>query len=176
MSHKDELDALATREGFRVVREQHMTTIHGLRGILSTGEIILCDIKKSRTPGTNTIGNKEGAAHAVSISTRGVGDGWLYEANGEILGNQLPNGEKGWERISIAHSEKQETDVDELLARYVRHIIGAVAAKESGLIERSERTLGQLSAESFETRANIKEAQNRVRGQKVAIIGAGRNR
>ena len=173
MFHDDELTILATRESCRIEEDEERVVVHGLPGVASDGRIVLTDIRKSKAGGTESPGTTEGAVHAIEISTRGVGNGWLHEADGTVLGNQLGDSPGGWKRISIGNTHGRTESARELLGRYGRHIIGAAAAKEAGAVGRGEKTLGEIAAESYRIRANVGGVERSASRQAVAVLGAG---
>ena len=173
MFPEDDLDQLSRREGCRVEVDVGEVRLLGLRGLGADGTTILCDLRKSTAGDAQQAGTAEGAIHAIGINTRGHSNGWLHEADGGVIGNQLSEGADGWRFISLGQSDGKPENARELLARYGRHIVGAVAAKETGLIDAGTKTLGQIAAETYETRANLVVVQERIRDLSVAIVGLG---
>ena len=169
----EELKRLARKAGARIEESSGFVTLYGVRGISSSGEIVLCDLRKSVTNEHYSAGVIETAIHAIGISTRGKGDGYVYEADGTAVGNQLGEGDEGWRYISLGHTHGLAEGAIELLSRYGRHILGAVAAKERGWLASGEKSVADIAQGIYQSRANIAQVEDRVKGHTVAIIGLG---
>ena len=84
---------------------------------------------------------------------------------------------KTWSNISIKKgspgSPEEDKSASDLIHRYAKHIVGAVAA--AGCSESAFPALENpfKIPNTFETRAAIGPVQDRIRQQRVAIIGLG---
>ena len=117
------------------------------------------------------------AAHAVRITTDAEHDGLVYHANGNPIGNYVGGDGKTWSNISIRKggqgSPEDDATATDLVHRYAKQIVGAVSA--AGYSETSLLTMpGPFKIpNTFEARAAIRPVQDRIRHQRIAIIGLG---
>ena len=101
----------------------------------------------------------------------------MYHADGTAIGNQVGGDGKTWSNISIKRGARGSPEPDEtahdLLHRYAKHIVGAVAA--AGYSEPAALAMPDPFhiPNTFEARAAIAPVQDRIRGDRIAIIGLG---
>ena len=178
MSRRNQLYAFAEQVGFIVRREADIIVLEAVPCVLADGGTGFCKIEKSFDPtnGTPTVAIG-GAPHGVRVTiTTGQG-GRVFHANGEALGNPIENhGEFCWD-ISIkrgsAESPEDDLSAIDVVHRYAKQIVGAVSAKgmqgHSFPINQGPFKIPN----SFEARSGIKSMQDRIRDQRIAIIGLG---
>ena len=178
MSHKDLLTAFAKQVGFGVETDSGAVRAVRVPCIFKDKVLGTCAIETSCDPATGKPdGRIGGDVHAVQITTDGEYDGCVYNADETPIGNVIDGDGKTWSNISIKKGAPGSPEPDEtahdLLHRYAKHIVGAVSA--AGYSETTS-----LSTQwpfnipnTFESRAAIAPVQDRIRGQKVAIIGLG---
>ena len=111
------------------------------------------------------------------ITIDGEYDGRVYHADGTPIGNHVGGDGKTWSNISIKRGARGRPEPDEtahdLLHRYAKHIVGAVSA--AGYSEPAALAIPDPFhiPNTFEARAAIAPVQDRIRGQRIAIIGLG---
>ena len=150
----------------------------GFLASLQMGLLALAPFEKSYDPAsgkpTARIG---GAVHAVRITTDAEHDGRVYHADGNPIESYINGDGKTWSNISIRKGSRGSPDEDEsandLIHRYAKHIVGAVSA--AGYSETASLTVrGPFKIlNTFEARAAIGPVQDRIRNQRIAIIGLG---
>ena len=178
MSPKDRLTAFGEQAGFAVRVESDVVRAERVPCFLAKGVIGTCTIEKSCDPVSGKPNEQlGGAVHAVRVTTDAAHDGLVYHADGRPIGNLVGTDGKTWSNISIKKgsqsSPEEDTSASELVHRYVKQIVGSVSA--AGYAE-----TGFLTApgpfripNTFEARAAIGPVQNRIRQQRLAIIGLG---
>ena len=178
MSRKDLLTAFGEQAGFTVRVESDVVQAVGVPCLLADGGLGSCTIEKSYDPAsgkpTERIG---GAVHAVRIITDPEQNGRVYNADGTPIENYVGGDGKTWSNISI-HKGSQDSPEDDgsandMIHRYAKQIVGAVAA--AGYSELATLAMPDPFhiPNTFEARAAIAPVQDRVRGQRIAIIGLG---
>ena len=174
MSPDTSLDLLVKNEGIIIEWLPTSVVAKNVPCVLSTGQTGVCDLGKSHHEGGSLQPTtEEGGIHAVHVHTRGIGDGWIYEANGEPLANQLGDYKiAGWKTMSLARDDGNEGTADEIIARYARQSIGAARAKQNSTIEEGG-SIARIAKEIMEQAAGVKEIQDKVRKCTVAVIGCG---
>ena len=178
MSRKDRLTAFGEQAGFTVNVKSDSVQAVEVPCLLKDGTIGTCTIETSYDPASGKPDKRIGGDfHAVLITTDGKYDGRVYHADETPIGNQVGGDGQTWSNISIkrgaqGHPEPDETAHD-LLHRYAKHIVGAVSAASN-----TEPAALAISnpfhiPNTFEARAAIAPVQDRIRGQRIAIIGLG---
>ena len=178
MSPKDRLTAFGEQVGFEVASESGVVRAIRVPCLFVGGVPGTCTITTSCEPATGKPDNRIGGdVHAVQIAIDGENDGRVYHVDGTPIGNLVGGNGKTWSNISIkrgaqGHPEPDETAHD-LLHRYTKHIVGAVSA--AGYTEPAALALPDPFhiPNTFEARAAIAPVQDRIRGQRIAIIGLG---
>ncbi len=178
MSPKDRLTAFGEQVGFEVRVEPDIVLAVGVPCRLKEGVVGTCTIRKSYDPSSGKPDGRIGdAVHAVQITTAAELDGLVYHADGTPIGNRVGGDGKTWSNISI-HKGSQESPEDDRSAsdvvhRYAKQIVGAAWA--AGHTETaSAGTPDPFHVpNTFEARAAIAPVQDRIRGQRIAIIGLG---
>ena len=178
MSPKDRLVAFGEQAGFDVSVEPDVVRAEGVPCLLANGVVGSCIIEKSRDPTsgkpTGQIGD---AVHAVRITTDAEHDGLVYHADGTPIGNLVGGDGKTWSNISIRRgsqgSPEDDGSASDLVHRYAKQIIGSVSA--AGYSQTTFLTMpGPFKIpNTFEARAGIGPVQDRIRHQRLAIIGLG---
>lgn len=178
MSPKDRLAAFAEQIGFKVESASGVVRVVQLPCLFIGGVLGTCTVETSYDPATGKPdGRLGGAVHAVQITIERGYDGRVYNSDGTPIGNYVGGDGHTWSNISIKRGSPGQSEPDEtardLLHRYAKQIVGAVAA--AGYTEPSVLTIPNPFhiPNTFEARAAIVPVQNRVRGQRVAIIGMG---
>ena len=180
MSRKDRLTAFAKQMGFDIEVDDESGVTQALRVPCLFRDRVpgTCAIKTSYDPATGKPDNRIGGdVHAVQITTDEEYGGRVYNADGTPIGNHIGGDGRIWSNISIKKGTQGSPELDEtahdLIHRYAKHIVGAVSA--AGYTEPAA-----LAAPSpfhipntFEARAAIAPVQDRIRSQRVAIIGLG---
>ena len=180
MSPKDRLTTFSEQIGFEVEVEVESGVVQAVRvPCLFVGRVPgTCTIETSYDLATGRPDNRIGGdVHAVKVTIDGEYDGRVYHADGTAIGNYVDGDGKTWSNISIKRGAQGHPELDEtahdLLHRYAKHIVGAVSA--SGYTEPA--ALASLDPfhipNTFEARAAIAPVQDRIRGQRIAIIGLG---
>ena len=175
MSHKDRLTAFSKQEGFGVTSESDVLRAVLVPCVLADGSVGTCSIETSCDPATKKPDARIGGdVHAVLITVNQEGDGLVYHADGTPVGSRIGGDGKTWSNISIRKGSrdnpKKDESANELIHRYAKQIIGAAYSDPSF----SLRTQGPFKIpNTFEARASLGPVQDRVRGQRVAIIGLG---
>ena len=182
MSRRDRLTAFAKQIGFRV--EEHPESDPSIVRATQVPCLILgrllgtCAIETSYDPTTGKPDNRVGGdVHAVRVTTDAEQDGLVYHADGTRIGNHVGGDGKTWSNISIKKGVPGRPEPDEtahdLLHRYAKHVIGAVAA--AGHSETVSNALPDPFhiPNTFEARAGIAPVQDHIRGDRIAIIGLG---
>ena len=180
MSPKNRLTAFGEQAGFSVEVETESGIVRAVRvPCLFVGGVPgTCTIETSYDPATGKPDNRIGdAVHAVRITIDGDYDGRVYHADGIPIGNHVGGDGKTWSNISIKKGAQGSPEADEtahdLLHRYAKQIIGAVS--QAGYSEPAALAMPDPFhiPNTFEARAAIAPIQDRIRGQRIAIIGLG---
>ena len=180
MSRKDRLTAFGDQIGFNVEVEPESGAVRAARvPCLFVGGVPgTCTIETSYDPATGKPDNRIGGdVHAVQITIDGEYDGRVHHADGIPIGNHIGGDGKTWSNISIKKGARGSPEADEtahdLLHRYAKHIIGAVS--QAGYSEPAALAIPDPFhiPNTFEARAAIAPVQDRIRGQRIAIIGLG---
>ena len=178
MSPKDRLTAFAEQIGFEVEVESGI--VRAVRvPCLFVGRVPgTCTIETSYDPATGKPDNRIGGdVHAVKVTIDGDYDGRVYHADGTPIGAHVGGDDKTWSNISIKRGVRGRPEPDEtardLLHRYAKQIVGAVSA--AGYTQPAALASPDPFhiPNTFEARAAIAPVQNRIRGQRIAIIGLG---
>ena len=178
MSPKDRLTAFGEQAGFTVNVESDVVQAIGVPCLLKDRAVGTCAIETSYDPVTGKPNDRiGGAVHAVQITTNVEKDGLVYHADGTPIGNQVGGDGKTWSNISIKKGapgtpEEDET-VHDLLHRYAKHIVGALSAAGYSEPASLARQWPFKVPNTFEARAALAPVQDRIRGQRIAIIGLG---
>ena len=178
MSPKDRLTAFGEQVGFDVRIESDVVRAIGVPCLLAGRVAGNCTIEKSRDSANGKPDSRIGdAVHAVKITTHAEHDGLVYHADGTPIGNQVGGDGRTWSNISIHKGSQSSPEEDEsasdVVHRYAKHIVGAVSA--AGYTEPTALAMSDPShiPNTFEARAAIAPVQDRIRGQRIAIIGLG---
>ena len=178
MSPNDRLTAFGEQAGFGVEVESGVVRAVRVPCLFVGGVPGTCTVETSYDPATEKPDNRIGGdVHAVQITIDGQYDGRVYHADGTSIGNHVGGDGKTWSNISIKRGAQGRPEPDEtahdLLHRYAKHIVGAVSA--AGYSEPAALAIPDPFhiPNTFEARAAIAPVQNRIRGQRIAIIGLG---
>ena len=178
MSRKDLLTAFAEQIGFEVESESGVIRAVRVPCLFVSGVPGTCTVETSYDPATEKPDNRIGGdVHAVRIAIDGEYDGRVYHADGTPIGNLVSGDGKTSSNISIKRGAQGRPEPDEtahdLLHRYAKHIVGAVSA--AGYSEPAALAIPDPFhiPNTFEARAAIAPVQDRIRGQRIAIIGLG---
>ena len=178
MSPKDRLTAFGETAGFGVEVESGVVRAVRVPCLFVGGVPGTCTVETSYDPATEKPDNRIGGdVHAVQIAIDGEYDGRVYHADGTPIGNLVGGDGKTWSNISIKRGTQGRPEPDEtahdLLHRYAKHIVGAVSA--AGYSEPAAFAIPDPFhiPNTFEARAAIAPVQDRIRGQRIAIIGLG---
>ena len=163
--------------GFAVKVESDVVSAVGVPCLLAGGVVGTCTIEKSYNP-ENEKPNVRigGAVHAVRITTDVEYDGRVYHADGNPIGNYI-SGDENWSNISIKkgsqESPEEDTSASDLVHRYAKQIVGALS--KAGYSETAFLTMQNpfKIPNTFEARAAIGPVQDRIREQRIGIIGLG---
>ena len=178
MSRRDRLSVFAAQEGFTVTVAPDAVVAEGVPCLLANGTVGFCTIGKSYDPAsgkpTEVVG---GAVHGVRVTLDQAQDGRVYHADGEPIGNHIHGDGETWSDISIKKDGRDGAEDDaspnDAIHRYAKQIVGAVAAagysETAFLAKRGPFRIPN----TFEARAAVGPVQDRIRNQRVAIIGLG---
>ena len=178
MSRRNRLSAFADQEGFTVRVAEGVAAAKVVPCLLASGTVGFCTIEKSYDgasgKATNGIG---GAVHGVRVTLDKKHDGRVYHANGEPIGNPIGGDGEMWSDISIKKggqgSPEDDVSATDIVHRYAKQIVGAVSAagysETAFLAKRGPFKIPN----TFEARAAIGPVQDRIRDQRIAIIGLG---
>ena len=178
MSRKDRLTAFAEQIGFTVRADGGLVSAVGVPCLFRTGTVGSCMIEKSydgsTAQPTNDIG---GAPHGVRVTLGAAHDGRVYHANREPIGNHIGGDGQTWSNISIkkggSGSPEDDASASDLVHRYAKQIVGAVAAAGHTETEWLAKPGPFKIPNTFEARAAVGPVQDRIRNQRIAIIGVG---
>ncbi len=178
MSRKERLTAFGEQVGFSV--EVESDVVRAVRvPCLFVGRVPgTCAIETSYDQATGKPDNRIGGdVHAVKVTIDGEYDGRVYLADGTPIGAYVGGDGKTWSNISIKRGAQGRPEPDEtahhLIHRYAKHMVGAVSA--AGYSEPAALAMpGPFHIpNTFEARAAMGPVQDRIRGQRIAIIGLG---
>ena len=104
-------------------------------------------------------------------------DGRVYHADGNPIESYIDGDGKTWSNISIRKGSQGSPEEDEsasdLIHRYAKQIVGAVSAagysETASLAKRGPFKIPN----TFEARAAVGPVQDRIRDQRITIIGLG---
>ncbi len=177
MSPEDHLSAFAEQAGFTIRVGDDVVVAETVPCLLRDGSGT-CTIEKSFDPASGKANDCIGGApHAVRVTPSEAQDGRVYNADGTPIGNPIDGDGQTWSATSIRLGSPQSPNDDlsarDLVHRYAKHIVGAVAAADS-----HERTAAEAEGpfkipNTFEERAGLRAVQDRVRDQRIAILGVG---
>ena len=178
MSHEDRLSAFGKQAGFTVSVEFDVVRAVRVPCLLANGVVSTCTIEKSYDHASGKPNKRiGGAVHAVRITADEECDGRVYHANGNPIESYIDGDGKTWSNISIRKgsqdSPEEDGSANDLIHRYVKQIIGAVSA--AGYPETASLAVqGPFKVpNTFEARAALGPVQDRIRNQRIAIIGLG---
>ena len=178
MSRKDRLSTFGEQVGFTVRVESDVVRAIGVPCLLAEGVVGTCTIEKSYDPARGKPNARIGdAVHSVKITTDAEHDGLVYHADGSRIENYIGGDGRTWSTISIRKggqgSPEEDESASDLIHRYARQIVGAVAAAGySETASLTKRTPFKIP-NTFEARAALAPVQDRIRDQRIAIIGLG---
>ena len=178
MSHKGRFTAFSDQEGFDIKVDSDVVIAVGVPCLLKDGVVSTCTIEKSYEPDTGKPDSRIGEAnHAVRIVPDQAIDGRVYNADGTPMGNHIGGDGKTWSNISIhkGSQSKPEDDVSAyaVLHRYAKQVIGAVSAGAYSDIRSTAIPHPFKIPYTFEDRSGVRPVQDRIRGQRIAIVGLG---
>lgn len=178
MSPRDRLAGLAKQIGFPVTVSEDEVKAENVPCLLKGGVIGSCTIRQSRDPKTGKPDNRiGGSSHVVRITTPEQFDGCVYEVTGQRIENYIDGDGKTWSDISIhkgwAGSPEKDESAQDSVHRYANHIVGAAMAAANTGTESPGSSGPFKIPNTFEARAAIAPIQDRIRDQRVAIIGLG---
>ena len=178
MSRKDRLHTFAEQVGFTVETGSDVVVAKGVPCLLVNKKVSSCTIEKSFDPESGKPNERVGGAiHGVRITPTEAHDGRVYAADGTPVGNYIAGDGRRWSNISIRKGSEANPEDDESASgtvhRYAKQIIGSVSG--AGCYETA--FLGAQGPfnvpNTFEARAAIGPVQDRIRDQRIAIIGLG---
>ena len=178
MSRRDRLTAFGEQAGFAVSVASDVVQAVGVPCLLKDGGVGTCTVEKSCDPASGKPNDRiGGAVHAVRIITDAEHDGLVYHADGTPIGNQVGGDGKTWSNISIRRgsqgSPEEDGSASGVVHRYAKQIVGAVwAAGHSATAPPATPDPFKIP-NTFEARAGIVPVQDRIRDQRIAIIGLG---
>ena len=178
MSRKDRLSAFGEQAGFTVTVESDVVLAVQVPCLLAGGIVSTCIIEKSCDPVNGKPNDRVGGApHAVRITVAEDHDGRVYHADGKPIESYIAGDGRTWSNISIrkGSQDSPEDDVSpsDLIHRYAKQIVGAVAAAGYSDTASLAKPGPFNIPNTFEARAAIGPTQDRIRDQSVAIIGMG---
>ena len=178
MSRRDRLTAFGEQVGFTIGVETDVVRAIGVPCLLADGVVGTCTIEKSYDPANGKPNDRIGGAiHGVRITADKEHDGRVYNADGTPIGNYIDGDEKTWSNISIKKGSQGSPEEDgsarDVIHRYAKQIVGAMSA--AGYSETASlATRGPFKIpNTFEDRAGLGPVQDRIRDQRIAIIGLG---
>ena len=176
----DRLDAFGERFGFAVEVESDVVRAVGVPCLLKNKDVSRCTIEKSYEPESGRPDKRLGnAVHAVRVCIHSTEahDGRVYNADGTPIGNRVRGDGSTWADISIRKGSQNSPEDDlsprDVIYRYAKHIIGAVAASDSSFLDSLTASNIFNIPYFFEERSGIGPVQDRIRNAPIAIIGLG---
>ena len=178
MSRKDRLSAFGEQAGFTVRVGSDLVVAEGVPCLFANGKVGSCSIEKSFDPGTGKPNTRIGDhVHVVLIKADEEHDGRVYQADGNPIGNYIGGDGKTWSKISIKKgspgSPEDDVSASDLIHRYAKQIVGAVSAADYSETAFLAKRGPFKIPNTFEARAAIGPVQDRIRDQRIAIIGLG---
>ena len=178
MSPNDRLAAFAEQAGFAVEVESDVVRAVAVPCLLADGLVGTCTVEKSFDPASGKPSKQiGGAVHGVRITVNNERDGLVYHADGTPIGNYIDGDGEIWSNISIKRGGQGSPEADgsarDLVHRYAKQIVGAMSA--AGYTETASLAKqGPFKIpNTFEARAALGPVQDRIREQRIAIIGLG---
>ena len=178
MSRRERLTAFGEQAGFTVEVESDVARAIGVPCLLADAVVGTCTIEKSCDPACGKPNERiGGAVHGVRITADTELDGRVYNADGTPIGNYIDGDEKTWSNISIKKGSQGSPEEDgsaiDVIHRYAKQIVGAMSA--AGYSETTSLAVrGPFKIpNTFEARAALGPVQDRIREQRIAIIGLG---
>ena len=174
----DRLTAFGKQAGFIVRVETDIVLAVHVPCLFSGGIVGTCTIEKSYDPGNGKPNDLIGQApHGVRITLDEKHDGCVYHEDGMPIGNQLASDGETWSEISIRKggqgSPEEDDSACDVIHRYAKQIVGAVsAAGYSDTTSLAKRGPFKIP-NTFEARTALRPVQDRIRDQRIAIIGLG---
>ena len=177
MSRNDRLAAFAVQARFEVRDGDGVVATVGVPCLFRTGAVGSCRIETSCDHAGNPTEEVGGATHGVRVTLHEGHDGRVYHANGGAIGNHLRGDDETWSEISIKKggegSPEDDVSARELVHRYTKQVVGAVAAAGHTEVAFLAKRGPFKIPNTFEARAALGSVQDRIRGQRIAIIGLG---
>ena len=178
MSRSDRLTAFAKQAGFAVRRADGVVVAFGVPCLVRGGAVGFCTVEKSYDDSSGKPTDAVGTApHGVRVTLDAARDGLVYHANGEPIGNHIGGDGETWSDISIKKgcqgTPADDVSADDLLHRYAKQIVGAVAAAGNPDTAFLAKVGPFRIPNTFEARAAVGPVQDRIRDQRIAIIGLG---
>ena len=178
MCRKDRLSTFGEQVGFTVIVEADVIRAVGVPCLLREGVVSTCTIAKSYDPESEKPNDRiGGAAHAVRITPDQVHDGRVYHADETPIESHIGGDGQTWSNISIRkgspNSPEDDVSARDVIHRYAKQIVGAVSA--AGYYAPASLAVPSpfLIPNTFEARSEIGPVQDRIRTQRIAIIGLG---
>lgn len=178
MSRRDRLSDFAAQMGFSVTAGENEVVAENVPCLLEGGIASSCTITQSVDPATGKPDGRIGTApHAVRITTAQECDGRVYHADGSPIGTHLTGDGRTWSEISVRGGTQSQPVDDrsphDTVHRYAKRIVGEWAAAGHTGTASVTRTNPFKIPNTFEERAAIAPIQDRIRDQRIAIIGLG---
>ena len=178
MSRKDRLTAFGEQAGFTVGVENDVVRAIGVPCLLADRVVGTCTVEKSYDPASGKPDDRiGGTVHGVRIESDQASDGCVYNADGNVIGNHIGGDGKTWSNISIKKggqaSPEEDGSAKDLIHRYAKQIVGAVSAAGYSEITSLAKQGPFKIPNTFEARAALGPVQDRIREQRIAIIGLG---
>ena len=178
MSRKDRLSTFGEQAGFTVRVESDVVLAVRVPCLLADGVFGTCTIEKSYDPASGKASDRIGSAlHAVRITTDEEHDGRVYHADGNPIENYIGGDGKTWSNISIRKGSQDSPEDDasprDVIHRYAKQIVGAVLAAGNHEPAAIAAQGPFKIPNTFEARAGIGWVQDRIRDQRIAIVGLG---
>ena len=178
MSRKDRLTVFSEQEGFTVRDASGTVCAEGVPCLLADRAVGTCTIETSydstNNKPTSQIGGDE---HAVRVTLDGEYDGLVYNDDGTPIGNHIGGDGKTWSNISIrkgsSRSPQKDETASDLIHRYAKQIVGAVSSARYTDTASLTRKSPFMIPNTFVARAALAPVQDRIRDQRIGIIGLG---
>lgn len=176
MCPEKRLEKYCACHGLELIRARDMVTVTNVPYVTQSGEIGRCEITVEKDERTGkSIGVSGVAKHCakVRLLTPDDRNGKIYEADGKEMGARVGVDGKDFCTLSIKNKAKDSETAEETIYRYTKRIVGASIAKSKDKGEWIEQNEIFKIPNTFEGRAGVREMQDKVRTQKVAIFGVG---
>ena len=174
----DRLSTFGQQAGFKVRIASDVVMAVGVPCLLADGIVSSCTIEKSYDPATGRPNDHVGTAtHAVRITLSEAHDGLVYHADGTPIGSHIGGDGRSWSNISIRKGSRESPEDDltasDVIHRYAKQIVGALYG--AGYCAPASLAVPNpfKIPNTFEARSGIGPTQDRVRAQRIAIIGLG---